>query len=176
MADLLGVDNPDADYNSIYELAKLVLDSIVGVYEQAGVDLPARRYVNYGAVSADCEQLTVSVSQHYTGTVGGDPNEISLCNSPRVLVMTVQLFRKAPVIQRQGSFPSTDSLDSAARIHFRDAYLLVSGSDQAYLNYMALPKVGMGMGGTSGFISEVSPVDTAGGFVGSSLSLAMPLY
>ncbi len=158
------VPAPGGDYDDLYNLAQAVLDNIVGVYEQAGVSLPARRYVHFGAVAADCEQLTVQLDQHYFGTVGGDPNAAQSCESPRAAVFSVLLFRPEPVpAMRANTPPSPDALNEAAHVHMRDAYLLMTAAGEADKN----------ASWGQGFIAEVSPVDASGGFVGIAMSLSL---
>ncbi len=158
------VPAPGGDYDDLYNLAQTVLDTIVGVYEQAGIPLPARRYVHFGSVAADCEQLTVQLDQHYFGTVGGDANAVQTCESPRAAVLTVLMFRPEPVPQmRANTPPSPNDLNDAARVHMRDAYLLMSAAGEADRN--------ASWGG--GFIAEVSPVDASGGFVGIAMSISL---
>lgn len=160
-----GAGSDRSEYEVLYALAHTVLDAIVGVYEQAGVDLPARRYVHFGGVAADCEQLTVQVDQLYSGTPGGDANAVQRCNGPRTAVLSVQLFRPEPTQSgTRGGPPTPEQLDAAARQHLTDAVLLLDAAGEADNQ--------QGQWGT-GYIAEVSPVDASGGFVGIAMALSM---
>lgn len=153
----------EKDCDALYVLAQKVLDSVVGVYEQAGVPLPSRRYVHFGEVANDCEQLTVQLDQHYFGVLNGDANALQRCDGPRAAVMSVVMFRHEPAVGQKGTPPPVDKLNAAARVHMRDAYLLMTAAGQADLN---------GGWGT-GFIAEVSPIAASGGFTGIAMALSM---
>lgn len=152
------------DVDLLYGLAHTILNTIVGVYEQAGVSLPARRYVHFGGVANDCEQLTVQVDQHYFGNPGGDPNALQRCGSVRTAVLSVQLFRPEPTQNQRGNAPSADALDAAAKVHMRDAWLLMTAAGESDRS--------RDQWGT-GFIAEVSPIEASGGYVGIAMSLAL---
>lgn len=154
----------DADQEAVGQLLLLALQSIVNVYDHARVPLPDRRYVSYGAVAADCEQLTVQLGQVYPGTPGSDPNVVQRCDGPRTAVLVVQLFRKAPTASgpRGQGAPTPEALTAMALASARDSWLLL---DAAHAIDAA--------GWNTGIISEVSPVDTSGGLVGASMTLTL---
>jgi len=152
-----------ADENVLYKLLSDILDAVVRTFDDAGIDLPNRRYVSLGAVAADCEQLTVQLDQLYKGTPGGDPGEIQRCNGPRTVACTVQLFRKTAALGSYDSeFPPVPALDSSAQTHLRDIWVMMDASDEI---------AGTGLQG--GIISEASAQEAAGEMVGINMTIAI---
>lgn len=154
----------DDDQEVLGQLLLLTLNSVVGVFEQADVELPDRRYISYGAVVADCEQLTVQLAQIYPGLPGADPNQIQHCNGPRTAVLVVQLFRQIPVASgpRGTGPPSPDQLTASALRSVKDVWLLLDGAG-------AVDAAGWG----TGVIAEVSPIDASGGYIGASMTITL---
>lgn len=155
---------PDLDQEAVGQLLLLTLNSVVGVYEQAKVDLPKRQYVWFGQVAADCEQLTVSLAQLYPGNPGSDPSQVERCNGPRTAVVLVQLFRNVPTASgpRNQGAPAPEDLTSSALAVCRDAYLMLDAAHQVDQS-----------GWRTGVIAEVTPIDASGGMVGISMSLTI---
>lgn len=150
------------DQDALGQFLLLTLDTVVGVYEHARVDLPPRRYVAYGGVAADCEQLTVQLGQVYAGLPGSDPNVVQRCDGPRTAVMVVQLFRKAPVASgpRGTGAPTADEITASALRSTRDAWLMLDAAG-------AVDAAGW----NTGVMAEVVPIDTSGGYVGVNMTL-----
>jgi hypothetical protein len=155
---------PVDDLDAVGSLLQLTLDTIVGTYEQAGVDLPERRYISYGSTAVDCEQLTVELGQFYSGAPGEDPNALQHCDGPVSAVMVVQLFRKAPVGsgQRNQLAPSADAITAMALTMAKDAWLLLQAAG-------AVDKAAWRVG----YVAEVTPISTSGGMVGASMNFTM---
>lgn len=150
--------------NVLYDLLTATLDAIVEVFEEEGVDLPDRRYVAFGTVAADCEQLTVALDQHYMGTPGGDPNALTRCGGPRTVAMTVQLFRTTAAQTARQATPSVASLSKNAEKHLRDAWVLLNAAER-------VDSIAWG----TGVIAEVTAAEAAGGLVGCNMSLVVPV-
>ena len=140
-----------------------VLDTVVGVFEQADVPLPERKYWQVGGVIADCAQLTVHLSQVYKGLPGEDPNMAQRCGSFRTAVMSVQLFREIPV--GNGKQPPTpESLMEKAVPPAVDAWLLLDAAE-------AVDAAGL----ETGVISELNVIEPSGGLVGWNMTLSAPI-
>lgn len=154
----------DDDQDVLGELLLLTLDKIVGTFEHAGVDLPGRRYISYGGVAADCEQLTVELAQIYPGLPAADPNQLHRCEGPRTAVIIAQLFRKVPVASgpRGTGAPTPGDLTASALTLVRDVWLLLDAAG-------AVDSAGWG----TGVIAEVTPISASGGLTGANLTLTL---
>lgn len=151
-----------ADVEILPAYLQLVLDKVVGTFEQAGIELPERRYIAYGDVAADCEQLTVQFQQLYDGSPGGNPNAVQQCDGPRSVVMVVELFRCVPTTAGpRGGPPSPEAMDASTVIFLKDAWLLLDSADQ----------VSKASGWAPGFIVDVNPISPSGGFAGTRMNL-----
>lgn len=148
---------------SIPDYLAKVLDTIVGVFQQAGVDLPERRYWAIGSVVADCPQLTVHLMQTYKGLPGDDPGMVQRCDSPRTVSMVVQLFRNVPVGNGQRP-PSTAIMMRESAQPAIDAWLLLDAAEAVDA-----------MGWNTGVMAEVNVVPPSGGLVGLSMMLTAPI-
>lgn len=148
---------------SIPEYLASVLDTIVGVFEQAGVELPERRYWTVGGVVADCPQLTVHLTQAYKGQPGDDPGQVQRCGSARSVSMIVQLFRTVPVGNGQRP-PSTAIMMREAEQPAIDAWLLLDASEAIDA-----------MGWNTGLMAEVNVVEPSGGLIGLSMTVTAPI-
>lgn len=153
----------DDDLEVLPELLQLTLDTLVGTFDQAGVDLPERQYIAFGDVVVDCEQLTVQFQQLVYGPPGGDPNSVQRCDGPRSVSLLVQLFRCVPTTNTpRGGAPTPEAIAASTKTHLRDAWLLMD----------ALAQVDAATW-KSGVVGEVSPVSPNGGFAGASLSIML---
>jgi len=152
------------DHDALGELLQLTLDRIVGTFEHARVDVPDRRYIAYGSVVADCEQLTVQLAQLYPGLPGADPSQVARCDGPRTAVLIAQLFRKAPVSSgpRGQGPPTADEITASTIRTVRDVWLMLDSAGAID-----------GAGWNTGVIAEVSPIDTSGGYIGVSMTLTL---
>lgn len=113
------------DVDSLGDLMSHVLDNVVGVFEQAGIELPERRYIAYGGVAHDCEQVTVSFIQMYLGPPGDQAAQPQRCDAPRTAVLALQIARCLPASGPRGSAPIADSISEHALSQSRDAWLLM---------------------------------------------------
>lgn len=151
-----------SDIDVLSEMLFTALDSVESTFDQAHVDLPERRYIAWGGVAVDCEQLTVSLIQAYPGVPGGSPDQPVRCEGPRTAVIAVQLMRCAPQpAGPRATKPAVESENSTTTQLARDAWLL--------LNAAGVFDVAGSWG--SGIIAEVTAAQPQGGFVGSVLTL-----
>lgn len=151
-----------SDVDVLGEMLFAVLDSVEKTFEEADVKLPERRYIAWGGVAVDCEQVTAQLVQIYPGTPGGDPNQIQRCMGPRTAVIVVQIFRCAPTpTGPKATAPGVDVLNDSARAMAKDAWLLLDSAKVFDVE---------GSWG-SGVIADVSPIEPSGGFVGTTLTV-----
>lgn len=140
------------DPNEISDIADHILNTIVTTYGEHEVDLPARRYLSVGGQGEtvhDCEQVTVSFEQGYSGFPGNQAQEPVRCASPRTAVFVVEVVRAIPVSNTADANPATpvpsrygqvvsgvellspETLTDMARIQMVDAMLLMDAGLRA---------------------------------------------
>lgn len=98
------------DPNEIADIADHLLNTVVATFADHGVDLPTRRYLAVGGQGDtvhDCEQLTVSFEQGYSGTPGNQAQEPVKCASPRSAVFIVEVVRALPLPNTADANPAT---------------------------------------------------------------------
>lgn len=98
------------DPNEIADIADHILNTVVATFADHGVDLPTRRYLAVGGQGDtvhDCEQLTVSFEQGYSGTPGNQAQEPVKCASPRSAVFIVEVVRALPLPNTASANPAT---------------------------------------------------------------------
>lgn len=118
------------DHDLIAEFMTAVRDRVVAVYEQANFDLPERRYITVGATAHDCEQLTVSFRQLYLGPPNAPVNEPFRCNTPRTVVLVIEVVRKVALPGRNTP-PSVEAIEAKTRAKTADASLLLTAAESA---------------------------------------------
>lgn len=121
----------------IYNAAESILEQIEGVFAEAGVDLPARKFITLGGqgdVAYDCVQLSVSWDQSYSGTPGDQSQEPSKCDSIHSGAFVVELVRCIPTSKATNTKitpPPVTAINAAASSMMRDANLLFQAGMQA---------------------------------------------
>lgn len=98
------------DPNEFVEAADFILNTVVATYAEHGVELPERRYLAVGGQGDtvhDCEQLTVSFEQGYSGLPGSQAQEPVKCDGPRTAVFIVEVVRELPLPNTTASNPAT---------------------------------------------------------------------
>jgi|SRR5690606_9651234 len=125
--------------NDVYETAQLILDTLNAVYLEHGDEvtpLPTRQFVMAGGPGSqphDCEQVTVSLGQLYTGTPG-NPSEspVNCHNAPFSAAYHVEVVRRTlPTSQtsrRGAAVPvemSPEDENKLAKIQMQDARLML---------------------------------------------------
>jgi len=98
------------DPNEFAEIADHILNTVVSTYADHGVELPERRYLAVGGQGAtvhDCEQLTVSFEQGYSGKPGNQAQEPVKCDSPRTAVFIIEVVRALPLPNTAAANPET---------------------------------------------------------------------
>ena len=116
-------DNAD----ELFRTAELVMDSISTTFQEYSHDLPGRQYITSGGrgdTAHDCEQVTVSIEQIYSGLPGSQANEPQTCDGPTTVVFVVEVVRCIPTSNKNGKPPSPERMTATAKIQARDALLL----------------------------------------------------
>jgi hypothetical protein len=157
-----------AEVRSLNDLLDGIVERVVAGYEQAGVDLPERRYWTMQLPAQDCEQMVVAFVQAYVGPVGDEAATPQRCQSPRTAVCDVQVTRCIPGLQARGRAPSSEQIENAARALGIDAWLLLDLS--ASMDQWDVAGPGMGV------IATVDVGEPEGGYqtVTLHLTLAIP--
>lgn len=101
-------------------------------FEQEQVALPTRQYIGVGGAGDtawDCEQLTVTVEQIYSGLPGQQSQEPVRCDMPHSGVIIVSLVRCIPGPTQAGRAapqpPTAEALDAYGRQALVDAWILM---------------------------------------------------
>lgn len=101
------------DPNEFVDIADHILRTVEATYTEHGVDLPERRYLAVGGQGDtvhDCEQLTVSFEQGYSGIPGNQAQEPVTCASPRTAVFIVEVVRALPLPNTISAAPATTNV------------------------------------------------------------------
>lgn len=129
----------DEHLDDIFLYSQELLECIVQVYAESGVSLPEKRYTTVGGIGTtphDCEQLTISWEQAYSGLPGDQSQELVACDGPVTSVFVVELVRCIPsdlnVVKRGARSTSatltpevpTETREQTSKTQMRDAYLL----------------------------------------------------
>lgn len=134
MTDLLEV--PDTEVTGA--VMQNLLDKIRAVFEQADVSLPERQYLAVGRTAHDCEQLTVSFQQMYLGAPGVRVDQPVKCNSPRSVVLTVQLVRCVVMPVGRSTTPDAAKTTDRTLSRVTDAWLLMDAVTQALDDFLGI--------------------------------------
>jgi hypothetical protein len=92
------------DPQEFADIADHILNTVVTTYADHGISLPERRYLAVGGQGStvhDCEQVTVSFEQGYSGRPGAQAQEPVKCNSLRTGVYVIEVVRALPIRQPQ---------------------------------------------------------------------------
>lgn len=138
-----------------------ILDSIVGTFELNDVVLPERRFITVGGTAHDCEQLSVSFDQLVSGPPGAQTEEVSRCNDPRTIALTIELVRCIPTPKGRGSAVSTADLNYAATRMTGDAWLLMDGAMSSQATEWL------------GALTDVAVTEPSGGFQATVLNMVV---
>lgn len=98
------------DPQEFVQIADHILNTVVATYADHGIDLPERRYLSVGGQGStvhDCEQVTVSFEQGYSGRPGAQAQEPVKCNSLRTGVYIVEVVRALPLTNTTAANPET---------------------------------------------------------------------
>lgn len=151
---------PAGQDKPIASAARYLLETIVNVYAEQGIDLPTRQVITIGSVAVDGPVLAVM----YGGiTVGPPGNEMSTPyrgDSARTLTFNVELWRETPVIGMSGSVPPASAVTDAAEATMEDSWWLMESA-------FASDQMGIGI------VASATVNEPQGGMVGVSMMMEM---
>lgn len=156
--------------HSVFRLMQGALNDVIDTFAANGVDLPERQYLTVGNSSEvihDCEQVTVTFEQAYTGLPGNPDGTTPVCSSPSSAVLAIEIVRciETPK-QARGGIPKpveADAHTKDALIQVTDAYLLLeAGMSSIRKNFL-------------GGVAEVSAGTANGAMQGMVMSLVLAI-
>lgn len=162
---------------TIYNVMERILDGVNREFMENGIDLPSKQFFDMGGVGEtphDCEQVSVSLEQMYTGTPGNPEQEPTRCFGPRSGVFVIEVVRCTPVAAetkvRGGAPkpPTVEQLNAKTKQQTQDAYILM---DAGLTVAEEISNIGVGVGGLADV--TVSPED--GGYQAVVLVLILGL-
>lgn len=145
-----------------------VLDRVVDVYANAGVDLPERRYWTLASTPADCEQVVVIFVQAYIGPPGDEATQPQRCDGPMTASLQVQVTRCIPTISAKGRPPTLEQIQAGAAPLVVDAYVLLRAAAE-------LEQWDAGEGYGLGVIATVDAGEPQGGFQAVTMNISMAI-
>lgn len=157
----------DEDALSLVSALDEILSRVVGAFEAKCVPLPERRYWTFGQITQDCEQVVVAAQQMFLGGPGDEVNEPQRCNSPRSVVLDVQILRCSPKVGNNGKPPSAESIQKAAALQAIDMWVLLDIAANLDTWDGDLPGYGLGV------LATVDAGTPSGGFFGPTLRLTV---
>lgn len=157
----------------LFVVADQVLAALESFYPAApdSLALPERRYVSDGTPAYDCEQVAVQVARTM-GILGNVAAEQAMqVLGPmvqRAAEVVVHVIRCAPVVDDDGSAPSTDEVEASARGVLADAVMVPDALLAAYKAGLLGACSGVALGGWAGYGPE-------GGLVGGLVTVRLDL-
>lgn len=170
------------DKNEFVELADHILNTVVATYADHEVELPARRYLAVGGPGQtvhDCEQVTVSFEQGYSGLPGNQAMEPAKCQGPRSGVYIIEVVRALPLSNTEAANPTTTQIPSRYGNDVMGVTILSAEVQSAIArkqmqDAMLLLDAGLRAGETLagiGSLADVSAGSPQGGFQAMTLTL-----
>lgn len=158
---------------TIIDVMERILDGVRTEFMINGIDLPSKQFFDMGGTGEtphDCEQVSVSFEQMYTGTPGNPEQVPTKCNGPRSAVFVIEIVRctptAAPISNRSSKplAPTEAQLNTSATAQAKDAYILMdAGLNVAEsLNYL-------------GGLADISVSPEDGGFQAIVMTLIVGL-
>lgn len=151
------------------EMAAAILEHIGEVYSEFETPLPLRRYLAVGGQGEtvhDCEQVTVSFEQGFSGLPGDQAQNPVKCDSPRSGVFVVEVVRCVPTAgtasgtgtdatpNRYGvnnvNAPEASAITAMAIIQMTDAMLMMEAALRFADNTLSGATVDISAGSASG--------------------------
>lgn len=163
--------------NEFVEIADLILNTVVATYADQGVALPERRYLAVGGQGEtvhDCEQLTVSFEQGYSGLPGNQAQEPSKYVGPRTAVFIVEVVRQLPLPNTLSANPETTVQSRWAqdmKVQVLPAEVQSEIARRQMVDAMLLMDAGLRAGETTmtGALADVSAGSPQGGYQAMTL-------
>lgn len=166
------------DPNEFSEIADHILNTVIATYADHGIDLPERRYLAVGGQGDtvhDCEQLTVSFEQGYSGLPGNQAQEPVKCAAPRTAVFIVEVVRALPLPNTAAANPAvpypTRYGAEVTGVQVLPAEVQSTVARRQMVDAMLLMDAGLRAGETTmtGSLADVTAGSPQGGFQAMSL-------
>lgn len=119
----------------ISEKAQLILDHLVAVYAESGVEIPARRFLAIGGRGQtvhSTSQVTVSWEQSYSGLPQHQSQFPVKRTQPWTAVFVVEVVRDLPGMNNRGTEPSAATMTAMAASQMQDAQLMIEAGRRAF--------------------------------------------
>ena len=166
------------DPKEFADIADRIMNAVVATYAEHEVDLPARRYLavgGQGATTHDCEQVTVSFEQGYSGAPGNQAMEPVRCESPRSGVFIVEVVRALPQPNTPAANPTTtvpNRLSQVVNVATLPEDVQSDIARKQMVDAMLLLDAGIRAGDTNlGSLADVSAGEPQGAFQAMVLTL-----
>lgn len=168
------------DAQEFVQIADHILNTVVATYADHGVDLPTRRYLAVGGQGStvhDCEQVTVSFEQGYSGLPGSQAQEPAKCATPRTGVYIVEVVRALPNSNTADANPTTPVPTRYGQVttgvQILPANVQSTHARKQMVDAMLLLDAGLRAGETTitGSLADVSAGQPLGGFQAMTLIL-----
>lgn len=169
--------------DDIVELAEHILDTIREVFIQEEVDLPKRQYLAIGGQGDtvhDCEQLTISFEQSYSGLPGDQAQTPVKCDMPHSAVFIVELVRAIPTANSSSSTEDTPTIPAATgryanvKVSAPDPDIMTQAARKQMIDARVLLKAGLTATDSRelvGGIADVSAGSPSGGYQAMIMSV-----
>ena len=138
----------DLDPSALAKIGQMLLDRVIAIYEEAGVELPLRRVWAAGDIPFECNSLVVSLAELREGIVNSETAVPDPCHVPLMAEFNITAARCYPVGDQRGNPPSPEKIAAAAIAAATDAYLLMKASctlDMFGADIPGAPQGGMGV-------------------------------
>lgn len=164
------------------ELAERILNTVVATYADHEVELPVRRHLAVGGSGStvhECEQLTVSFEQGYSGLPGNQAMEPSKCAGPRSAVFVVEVVRALPQPNTTAANPTTTVPSrygtDVSGVAVLPAEVQSTIARKQMVDAMLLLDAGLRAGETQlyGSLADVSAGQPQGGFQAITLAITV---
>lgn len=147
------------------EFMERALATLVGIYDQAGVPLPSRRFWTLQQPAEDCEQAAVSLIQIYLGVPGDQASRPQQCSvSPYSAVLEISITRDYP-LGINGKAVPPEKIMQASAMAAADAWILAQGASAFDTTEDGIPGLGV--------ITTISPREPLGGVQTTVMQLTL---
>lgn len=151
---------------TIFDAAVVIKNTVIDIYADNSVSLPARRLVAEGAVAWDCEQLAIEFRRNFRGIPGIEDLSPDNCAGVRAAEFHVWVIRCASPMKEDGSPPSVTAMETVAEAMMTDAWLLPWGL-QDRIGSGEIPTLAC----EEVIVGPLVPQGPEGGYVGVDLTL-----
>jgi len=116
----------------VFDEARKMLDYVVQAATESMAPIPARQYVTVGQAVEECEQVVSTLFFARTGAPDSlSPGPTSYINCPPLWreIVDVSIHRCVPVMDDNGTAPTPEALETAAKVEAMDTFLLQKAAE-----------------------------------------------